>query len=71
VNVTDVESGETHSHIRAVPKATASRTRTVHTKPGLFGACIATLAVLNSFGRPQGLPPIPETVSGRLDFPDR
>lgn len=70
VNVTDVETSETHSHVRAVPKATASRTRTVHTKPGLFGAFIATVAVLNSFGRRQGLPPIPETVSRRLDFPD-
>ena len=31
---------------------------------------VATVAVLNSFGRPQGLPLIPETVSQRLDFPD-
>ena len=37
---------------------------------GVGGAFLATVAVLNSCGRPQGLPLIPETVSQRLDFPD-
>ena len=68
VKVTDVETGETHSHVRPIPTSTGS-TRTVHKGPGLVGAFLVT-AVLNSFGRPQGLPLIPETVSQRLDFPD-
>ena len=42
----------------------------MHKGPGLVGAFLATVAVLNSLGRPQGLPLIPETVSQRLDFPD-
>ena len=63
VKVTGVETGETHSHAR--PTA-----RTVHKGPGLVGAFLAIVAVLNSFGRPQGLLLIPETVSQRLDFPD-
>ena len=69
VKVTDVETGETHSHVRPIPTSTGSA-RTVHKGPGLVGAFLATVAVLNSFGRPQGLPLIPETVSQRLDFPD-
>ena len=67
VKVTDVETGETHSHVRRIPTGSA---RAVHKGPGLVGAFLATVAVLNSFGRPQGLPLIPETVSQRLDFPD-
>ena len=69
VKVTDVETGETHSHVRPIPTSTGSA-RAVHKGPGLVGAFLATVAVLNSCGRPQGLPLIPETVSQRLDFPD-
>ena len=69
VRVTDIETGETQSHVRTTPVSTGSA-RSVHKGPGLFGAFIATVAVLNSFGRPQGLPLIPETVSQRFDFPN-
>ena len=68
VRVTDIETGETQSHVRTTPVSTGSA-RTAHKGPGLLGAFIATIAVLNSFGKPQGLPLIPETVSQRLDFP--
>ena len=67
MKVTDVETGETHSHVRPTPTSTGSA-RAVDKGRGLVGAFIATVAVLNSFGRPQGLPLIPETVSQRLDF---
>ena len=43
---TDIETGETHSHVRTAPKA-----RAVHTKPGMVGAFLATVAVLNPFGK--------------------
>ena len=69
VRVTDIETGETQSHVRTTPVSTGSA-RSVHKGPGLFGAFIATVAVLNSFSRPQGLPLIPETVSQRFDFPN-
>ena len=69
VKLTDVETGETHSHVRFIPTSSGSA-RAVHKEPGLVGAFLATVAVLNSCGRPQGLPLIPETVSQRLDFPD-
>ena len=52
VKVTDVETGETHSHVGPIPTSTVSA-RAVHNGPGLVGAILATVAVLNSFGRPQ------------------
>ena len=58
-----------HSHVRPIPPSTGSA-RVVHKGPGLVGVFLATVAVLHSFGRPQGLPLMPETVSQRLDFPD-
>ena len=69
VKATDVETGETHSYVRPIPTSTGSA-RAVHKGPGLVGAFLATVAVLNSCGRPQGLPLIPETFSQRLHFPD-
>ena len=69
VRVTDVKTGEAHSHVRPIPTSTVSA-RAVHKGPGLVGAFLATVAVLNSSGRPQGLPLIPETFSRRLDVLD-
>ena len=54
VKVTDVEAGETHSHVRPIPTSTGAA-RAVHKGPGLVGALLATVVVLNSFGRSQGL----------------
>ena len=40
VKVTDVETGETHSHVRPIPMSTGSAS-TVHKGPGLVGAFLA------------------------------
>ena len=66
--VTEADTGDTLARTRTGSTHTGSRT--VQGGPGLFGAFVATVAVLNSFGQPQGLPLIPETVSHTLDFPD-
>ena len=61
VSVTDLETGETTTH-------TPSRRTGTLTRPLRTGTCfpstfVSVIAVLNSFGKPQGLPLIPETVS--------
>ena len=49
----------THSPSRR----TGTVTRPVRTGTGLLSAFVSVIAVMNSFGKPQGLPLIPETVS--------
>ena len=61
VSVTDVEIGKTTTHTPS--RRAGSPTRPLHTGTGLLGTLVSVIAVLNSFGRPQGLPLIPETVS--------
>ena len=60
MNVTDLETGETMTH---TPRRTGSLTRPLCIGSGLLGTLVSAIAVLNSIGRPQGLPLIPETVS--------
>ena len=61
VNVTDLETGETRTH--SPSRRTGTVTRPVRTGTGLLRAFVSVIAVMNSFGRPQGLPLIPETAS--------
>ena len=61
MNVTDLETGETITHTPS--RRTGSLTRPLRTGTGLLSAIVSVIAVMNSFGRPQGLPLIPETVS--------
>ena len=61
VSVTDLETGETTTHPPS--RRTGSLTRPLRTGTGLLSTFVSVIAVLNSFGRPQGLPLIPETVS--------
>ena len=61
VNVTDLETGETMTH--SPSRRTGTVTRPVRTGTGLLSAFVPVIAVMNSFGKPQGLPLIPETVS--------
>ena len=61
VNVTDLETGETLTH--SPSRRTGTVTRPVRTGTGLLSAFLSVVAVMNSLGRPQGLPLIPETVS--------
>ena len=60
-NVTDLETGETLTH--SPSRRTGTVTRPVRTGTGLLSAFLSVVAVMNSLGRPQGLPLIPETVS--------
>ena len=59
--VTDLETGETTTH--SPSRSTGAVTRPLRTGTGWLSALVSVVAVLNSFGRPQGLPLIPETVS--------
>ena len=61
MNVTDLETGETLT--RSPSRRTGTVTRPVRTGTGLLSAFLSVVAVMNSLGRPQGLPLIPETVS--------
>ena len=61
VSATDLETGETTTHTPS--RRTGSLTRPLRTGTGLLGTLVSVIAVLNSFGKPQGLPLIPETVS--------
>ena len=61
VSVTDLETGETTTHPPS--RRTGSLTRPLRTGTGLLSTFVSVIAVLNSFGKPQGLPLIPETVS--------
>ena len=61
VNVADLETGETMTH--SPGRRTGTVTRPVRTGTGLLNAFVSVIAVMNSFGKPQGLPLIPETVS--------
>ena len=61
VSVTDLETGETTTHPPS--RRTGSLTRPLRTGTGLLSTFVSVIVVLNSFGRPQGLPLIPETVS--------
>ena len=61
VSVTDLETGETTTH--SPSRRTGSLTRPLRTGTGLLSTFVSVIAVLNSFGKPQGLPLIPETVS--------
>ena len=61
VNVTDLETGEIMTH--SPSRRTGTVTRPVRTGTGLLSAFVSVIAVMNSFGKPQGLPLIPETVS--------
>ena len=63
VNVTDLETGETLTHPPS--RRTGTVTRPVRTGTGLLSSFVSVIAVMNSFGRPQGLPLIPETASYR------
>ena len=44
-------------------RRTGTVTRPVRTGTGLLSGCVSVIAAMNSFGKPQGLPLIPETVS--------
>ena len=59
--VADLETGETLAH--SPSRRTGTVTRPVRTGTGLLSAFVSVIAVMNSFGRLQGLPLIPETVS--------
>ena len=61
VSVTDLETGETTT--LPPSRRTGSLTRPLRTGTGLLSTFVSVIAVLNSFGKPQGLPLIPETVS--------
>ena len=61
VNVTDLETGETLT--RSPSRRTGTVIHPVRTGTGLLSAFVSVIAEMNSFGRPQGLPLIPETVS--------
>ena len=61
VSVPDLETGETTTHPPS--RRTGSLTRPLRTGTGLLSTFVSVIAVLNSFGKPQGLPLIPETVS--------
>ena len=61
VNVTDSETGETMTHTPS--RRTGLLTRPLRAGTGLLSTLVSVIAVLNSFGKPQGLPLIPETVS--------
>ena len=61
MNVTDLETGETLTH--SPSRRTGTVTRPVRTGTGLLSAFLSVVAVMNSLGKPQGLPLIPETVS--------
>lgn len=50
VNVTDLETGETLTHF------TGTVRRPARAGTGLFSAFVSVIAVMNGFGRPQGLP---------------
>ena len=63
VNVTDLETGETLTHPPS--RRTGTVTRPVRTGTGLLNAFVSVIAVMTSFGRPQGLLLIPETASYR------
>ena len=60
MNVTDLETGETLTH--SPSRRTGTVTRPVRTGTGLLSAFLSVVAVMNSLGKPQGLPLIPETV---------
>ena len=57
----DLEAGETMTHTPS--RRTGTVTRPMRTGTGLLSTLVSVIAVLNSLGRPQGLPLIPETVS--------
>ena len=61
MNVTDLETGETTTHTPS--RRAGSLTRPLRTGTGLLSTIVSVIAVMNSFGRPQGLPLIPEPVS--------
>ena len=61
VNVTDLGTGEMLT--RTPSRRAGTVTRPVPTGTGLLCAFVSVIAVMNSFGRPQALPLIPETVS--------
>ena len=61
MSVTDLETGKTTTHPPS--RRTGSLTRPLRTGTGLLSTFVSVIAVLNSFGKPQGLPLIPETVS--------
>ena len=61
MSVTDLETGETTTY--SPSRRTGSITRPVRAGTCLLSVLVSVIAVLNSFGRPQGLPLIPETVS--------
>ena len=50
---------------RGRSRRTGTVTRPVRTGTGLLNAFVSVIAVMNSFGRPQGLLLIPETASYR------
>lgn len=50
MNVTDLETGETLTHF------TGTVRRPARAGTGLFSAFVSVIAVMNGFGRPQGLP---------------
>ena len=54
VNVTDLETGETLTH--SPSRRTGTVTRPVRTGTGLLSAFLSVVAVMNSLGKPQGLP---------------
>ena len=56
-----LETGETMTHTPS--RRNGTETRPVVTGTGLLSAFVSVNAVMNSFGRPHGLPLIPETVS--------
>ena len=69
---TGVQSGQTapppnvsalHSTVNVTSRRTGTVTRPVRTGTGLLSAFLSVVAVMNSLGKPQGLPLIPETVS--------
>ena len=61
VNVTDLETGETIIHTPS--RRTGSLTRPFRAGTSSLSSFVSVIAVMDSFGRPQGLPLIPETVS--------
>ena len=70
VSVTDLETGRTTTHTPS--RRTGSLTRPLRTGTGLLSTLVSVIAVLNSFGKPQGLPLIPETVSSpEVTFSDK
>ena len=61
MNVTDLETGETMAHTPS--RCTGLVAPPLRTGTGLCSTFVSVIAVMNSLGRPQGLPLIPETVS--------